>query len=573
MDATIAAIILSLFASGSFSAEITVNTTADPEGAPGDCSLRDAIKSANNDPDDPPSADSGCTASNDGELDIITFDINDAGCAIPAGDIDTICTIRPLTPLPVITDSLLMSGAITENRVGIPGSVQNPSTNATSRPGIEISGDLSPTGGPGLSFANSNGYIIGGLIINRWRGDANFQAGVGINTENVSAMIIASSYIGVDATGRLASSADVPNYGNLTSGISVNAFSQGSDITIGGINNNTRNIVSNNGNSGISLFHCSNCAILGNFTGTDVTGELALGNDDENLEVRNLFRDAGFASTNNRIEYNLALDSKTRAGIRLLGRGSNPVHNTIVVNNISGVSLLTRTPVPNAQSGLSIVDTVVNSSVGFEVVGDAIVAKSNTFAGNIFNGITVTSGLPPGVPVSNAFLFNNIFGNGSIGNQGDDALSGGDDDDVLYGGQGNDELEGNTGNDLVYGNKGDDTTFWEVGDGSDFADGGDGRDVMDVEGSLGDETYFIESPSTYLARKMGAAAPLMGGEIIVSRAVGAGPDVIIAELDQTERLQIDGSGGINCFSLDPDDLTNTSLELVVLDGFSCDVTP
>ena len=331
---------------------------------------------------------------------------------------DKICTISPTSPLPAITDSISIDGSIIEHRTGIPGSVKNPEISATMRPGIELTGVNAGTSN-GLLLQNSSGHVIRGLVINRFF-SATLGSGDGIHLENVSDSVFEGNYIGLDSTGRLAVSGSV-NYKNSFIGISINGLAfQGSGIRVGGLNNNQRNVISNNGTGGagpgIGLFNTSNSEILGNFVGSDVTGELPYGNRAEGVDIRTAGPiPAGLISANNRVEYNLTIDSKTRSGIRELGRTStNPVMNTVVVNNISGVSLLTRTARPNFQSGLDINDYAVGSRVGFDIVNGQVVAMPNTFASNKANGIGLSLGVNSATPFNNALLFNKIYGNAGI---------------------------------------------------------------------------------------------------------------------------------------------------------------
>ena len=131
-----------------------------------------------------------------------------------------------------------------------------------------------------------------------------------------------------------------------------------------------------------------------------------------------------------------------------------------------------------------------------------------------------------------------------FGNEGPDAIDGGAGNDIMYGGKAGDALEGNAGNDQVFGNIGDDMIFWAVGDGRDYVDGGADTDTFMVTGSVENETYYIETVFNYFFRKNGNTEPFdFASEIIVSRAVGAGADVIVAELNHIEDINIEGNGG------------------------------
>ena len=435
-----------------------VTTTSDNPASPVPCAitsdpgvytcltLRDAIVAANSTPGH----------------DTIAFariDRTDGAnnCSIAVGDVDRVCkiTISGSAALPAITDSITIDGEIAEGRGGIPGSVGNPGAFSTRRPGIELSGEALPlTPGTvlvGLRLIGADDTTIKGLVINRFPGP-------GILGQRSSNVNILGNYVGTDVTGTAAttwtndySSCLANCYGNRgTQGFGI-LIGQGDNITVGGHRINERNVTANNFATGISLFEATNSSITGNFSGTDVYGLSALGNRNENVEVRGftgasrtilgllpLFgTDVG--SADNRIDHNLAVDSKTRAGIRLLGREMlfktspsdpgavipNAIENTTVVNNLSGINLNGQ-PVPNFQSGLNITDHATGSNVGFDLANGQLTPAPNVFAYNPNGGIVINTAAQPVFvnntqiispsltvvePVGNSVLYNIIHGN------------------------------------------------------------------------------------------------------------------------------------------------------------------
>ncbi len=368
--------------------------------APAPGSLRAAIIAANNNPGP----------------DVISFFI--PGCG-PNSNTNNVCTIN-VSPggFPHITDTITINGSMPENRANIPGSIKTPNVFATERPGIELNGTNAGATIDGLDLFNSNGHLIKGLIINRFSA-ASEVAIFGLNISNTT---IQGNYIGTDATGTIA----MPN----RLGIVLNTGnSTGTNITIGGLDTNQRNVVAASISTGIDLFNSSNSNILGNFVGTDIYGIASLGNGLEGIDIRT---NGGFniTSQNNRIEYNLVLNDKTRSGIRLLGRKflnsscqvttDDPVLNTVIVNNIVGLNLA-GSPAPNFQGGLILNDDAQKSSIGFDLVNKLIVPMPNTFAANRDGGIMVISSAPtpcPSVPTDpkgHAMLYNTIFSNSTIG--------------------------------------------------------------------------------------------------------------------------------------------------------------
>lgn len=401
--------IFALFVSISAKAEtFMVNSTADHDDGSCDvivdCTLREAINAAN-------------ANNNLPTVDLINFDIS-SGCTNrdPVDVGNKICTIDLTSSLPTIIESVHIDGSIAENRVGLPGSVKTPNDPATKRPGIELNGTANsdnPANGLLLSGANASNSIIEGLIVNRF-------ASEGIVAEFTNSIKIIGNYVGTDATGTrvVCNSSDVcPSaqpplppfirlFGMGKNGIIVVT---GSNNQVGGLNTNERNVISGNQEAGVRLFNTANSSLLGNFLGADVTGINAIGNNFENGDVW-AFLPFFPASVDNRVEYNMAIGSRQRAGIRLIGTG-NANRNTTVVNNLLGVNLAGQ-PRGNTQGGLALNSNTSGAKVGFEMVDNSIVAKPNTIAYNNGPGISVSEQVGPNrTPVNNSLIFNEIYAN------------------------------------------------------------------------------------------------------------------------------------------------------------------
>ena len=217
-----------------------VNSTADPGNGvcnATECTLREAIDAAN---------------SNSG-VDTIAFDIPGAGPY----------TIQPLSPLPEITDRVVIDGTTQSGFTGIPI--------------IELDGTLAEgTLVDGLTISAGQS-IIKGLVINRFHGDGIVLRTLGNNE-------IKGNFIGTDVTGTV-------DLGNSSSGIFIWSTS---DNAIGGTTAADRNIISGNGNFGVRIYAGSTGNLVqGNYIGTDLTGTSPLGNSDGvhiNLGDDKLFR-------------------------------------------------------------------------------------------------------------------------------------------------------------------------------------------------------------------------------------------------------------------------------------------
>jgi hypothetical protein len=169
---------------------------------------------------------------------------------IARGDVRT---IQPLSPLPTISDSVVIDGW---TQPGFAGS-----------PLIVLDG--SKTSGNGLAIT-AGGSTVRGLVID------SFQS-YGIALQNAGGNIIEANYIGVDSTGTIAK-------GNGDSGVYVSS----GDNTIGGTTAADRNIISGNGYDGVLMIGAAATrnVIEGNYIGTDVSGTKAVPNAWNGVQVQ-----------------------------------------------------------------------------------------------------------------------------------------------------------------------------------------------------------------------------------------------------------------------------------------------
>jgi len=312
---------------------VTVNSTTDTAdgtttsisslesdpGADGVISLREAILAANN------------TANDAAGPDEIHFDISGSGPH----------TIQPGAAFANITDAVVID-ATTE-------------PDFSNTPVVEIDGQLAGADVDGLFLdTGSSGSTIRGLVINRFSDDA-----IEIRSDDNR---ILGNYIGTDVSG----TADL---GNRDDGIDIHGINN----VVGGTTAAERNIVSGNDREGIALDGASGNTILGNYIGTDVTGNNALGNSGAGFRVdgatNNTIGGTG-AGEGNIIAHN-GLD-----GVEITGGSSG---NAILGNSIHG----------NAGLGIDLDDDGVtandagdgdsgaNALQNFPVLNQALVTQSD----------------------------------------------------------------------------------------------------------------------------------------------------------------------------------------------------
>jgi CSLREA domain-containing protein len=266
-------------------------------------------------------------------------------------------TIIPLSPLPYITDTVVIDG------------FSQGGTGYTGPPLIEING-ASASACEGLRFYSS-GNTIKGLVINRFALDGILFLTNGNNT-------IQGNYVGTDATGTL-------NRGNGLAGIKV-VNSPGN--IIGGTTVQARNIISANP-VGIALLNsgANQNTIQGNYIGLDVTGTLPLANTNAGIFLNALNGTTGDYPRDNLIGGSAPgtrnVISGNGAGIALEavepGFVNGPVRNRIVGNYI-GTDRNGSTAVPN-QNGVVLVNATQNA------IGGAVANEGNLISGNAIAGI------------------------------------------------------------------------------------------------------------------------------------------------------------------------------------------
>jgi hypothetical protein len=212
-------------------------------------------------------------------------------------------TIRPLSPLPTLTD-----GGTT-----IDGTTQTTSQGDTNPYGPEIEMDGTSAGATNGLMISSAGNNIRGLAINRFALSA-----VMINGSGVTANSISNNYLGTDATGTV-------DLGNGASGVTLSGSAQGNTIE--------DNLISGNDDIGVHALEAgtNDNVIRGNNIGTDASGTAPLPNERFGVAFFNGPQN-NIVGPDNVVAYN-GLD-----GVLVDGADSftSTVGNTITANSITG---------------------------------------------------------------------------------------------------------------------------------------------------------------------------------------------------------------------------------------------
>ena len=251
--------------------------------------------------------------------------------------------------------------------------------------GTDVTGTRKIPNGNGIEAAAEN-VLIGGLtasarnIISGNDGDGVSFGGDGSKVQG--------NYIGTDITGTLP-------LGNGSSGVGA-----GTNALIGGTVPEARNVIAANG-VGITLRFAgvtSSSIVQGNYIGTDVTGNRALGNTfvgiaihGANCLVGGVVPGAGNVISGNPIGVEIGL---------IFQNGSD---GNTVQGNLIGLNALGTAPLPNTFRGINVVDS--NSTT----IGGTQSGEANTIAFNSGPGVLVTSG------TGNSIRGNAIFSNAGLG--------------------------------------------------------------------------------------------------------------------------------------------------------------
>ncbi len=221
----------------------------------------------------------------------------------------------------------------------------------------------------------------------------------GTGTRNNTVM---GNYIGLSANGEVA-------LGNALDGVLI--FDGAADNTIGGDASGERNVISENGSCGVSIYGSGTISntVSGNFIGTDKDGTDAHPNGLQGVFI-------GFAATGNTVggtsngERNV-ISGNWQDGVRIenSGTSNNTVEGNYIGTTASGLSAL-----HNNGSGVSLRDGAQNNTVGGDVP-----AERNIISGNLVSGVWLRSASTSGNTISGNYIGVNATGTAGLNNFGD----------------------------------------------------------------------------------------------------------------------------------------------------------
>ena len=381
-----------------------------------------------------------------GGADIGNFNIPGAG----------VQTFTPASAYPAITDQLSIDGSTQPGAscgtlvpASLPATSNTPHTLL-----IEVDGtNGSPFNDGLLSISSgSDNTIIRGLIVNR---ATNFSKGIIINS-GVTGVTVECNYIGTNSNGdgalaniqggidiQLSTGVTIQNNlisGNNGDGINISSSNtttiqgniiglsaNGEDLLANGSGlrandygvmsgfNVTNNIISGNNGDGIGFYNTADLTITGNFVGTTMNGSAA-GNGANGMVIFGVTT-ANIGGANPSLRNVFSANTENGVNIYENCNGSGRVQYISVIGNFIGtdVSGNISTGFGNQASGININEyhggckSVFKNTIGGDNTGEP-----NIIAGNTLDGIRIYQS-NQGDVFSNAFMPNNIFGNGNLG--------------------------------------------------------------------------------------------------------------------------------------------------------------
>ena len=302
-------------------------------------------------------------------------------------------TIKPLSPLPAITEAVTIDGTTQ------PGFAGNPI--------IELTGLEPDFIGPGLEIHASNS-VVRGLVINRFIGlpYRGIQVVTGVNN------IIEGNFIGTDLSGTVALSRGLTS--DATGMIGVELTS--SNNLIGGTTAAARNVISGN-LWGVILNSCifeapvTGNVVQGNFIGTDVTGTLLVENGTGITTGVEGFCGGSPGTT---IGGTTAGARNVIAGgsfrIHLVGAESSLVQGNYIGTDVSGTVDLDASNPFNRGDGIDISERAHDV-----LVGGTTAAARNVISGN-WVGVQINGGNTTGCLVQGNYIGTDTSGSSGVNN-------------------------------------------------------------------------------------------------------------------------------------------------------------
>ncbi len=253
--------------------------------------------------------------------------------------------------------------------------------------GTDLTGGNHLGNGSGIflySFHPGDSATIGGTAPGA--GNVISGNGLGIRMQGASGNVVEGNLIGTDVSGKIA----------LGNGTGMFLDGETND-TIGGTAAGARNVISGNGDGIDVLNNAASNVIQGNYIGTDISGQIALPNGGDGVEINSGASDNTVGGTT------------AAAGNIISGNGGRGIDiagsDNLVQGNYIGTDVTGTQAIGNRTNGV-LVESGANNTIGGTGTG-----VGNTIANNGGAGVSVTGSFTTG----NAIRGNSIYDNGGLG--------------------------------------------------------------------------------------------------------------------------------------------------------------
>lgn len=237
----------------------------------------------------------------------------------------------------------------------------------------------------------------------------NLDDGVGIHGSGTTHNVVAGNFIGTN-------SASDPlgnkNYGVLISGGAT-------DNVIGGNTSAARNVISSNGLSGVRITAAATSTnrISGNFIGTDVTGQTALGNGNVGvlIDTGATYNIVGTDSNGlGDVQERNIISGNLHSGVLVHGTGTN---ENVLAGNFIGTGVGGSAAVANGEHGVSVRSGASSNRIGTNGDGVADALERNVIGGNQYGGVILYGANTSRNVVAGNLVGINAAGTGVVPNQ------------------------------------------------------------------------------------------------------------------------------------------------------------
>ena len=260
----------------------------------------------------------------------------------------------------------------------------------------------------GVNVVGFNGNLADGQADN-YRNISSGNGNDGLRILNSDNQIVSNNYFGTNGDGTVA-------IGNTNFGIQIQGSSSNNIIgtdSDGDEDVNERNLLSGNG-SGIRLQVAGTGTenlIMGNYIGTDITGNNPLGNVNHGLDI-NSFTHTRVGTNGDGIRDDIEINiisGNLEDGIRI----SSMANNTLVAGNHIGLGADGISNVGNAKRGIFITTGTSDATIGYDP--SMVVSDPDVVGNKIHYNLDAAIGVSNNATQRNRISRNSMFLNGALG--------------------------------------------------------------------------------------------------------------------------------------------------------------